>query len=111
MKQQDTQAKLGCTMQYNNTIGGQDSEHLQRTTYQHVAPANSLKLTDPQQNQHTSLLKEQNQQGHLLISMDLITDIPLADGHDSILVVVDQGLSKGIILIPCSKTLTSEETA
>ena len=44
-------------------------------------------------------------------SMDLITDLPLADGHDSILVMVDQGLSKGVILIPCSKTLTSEETA
>ena len=29
----------------------------------------------------------------------------------SILVVVDQGLSKGVILIPCSKTLTSEGTA
>ena len=28
-------------------------------------------------------------------SMDLITDLPLADGYDSILVVVDQGLSKG----------------
>ena len=44
-------------------------------------------------------------------SMDLITDLPLVDGHDSILVMVDQGLSKGVILIPCSKTLTSEETA
>ena len=43
--------------------------------------------------------------------MDLITDLPPADGHDSILVVVDQGLSKGVILIPCSKTLTSEGTA
>ena len=43
--------------------------------------------------------------------MDLITDLPLADGHDSILVVVDQGLSKGVILIPCNKTLTSEGTA
>jgi transposase InsO family protein len=43
--------------------------------------------------------------------MDLITDLPSADGHDSILVVVDQGLSKGVILIPCSKTLTSEDTA
>ena len=43
--------------------------------------------------------------------MDLITDLPLVDGHDSILVVVDQGLSKGVILIPCSKTHTSEETA
>ena len=28
-------------------------------------------------------------------SMDLIMDFPLVDGHDSILVVVDQGLSKG----------------
>ena len=44
-------------------------------------------------------------------SMDLIADLPPVDGHDSILVVVDQGLSKGVILIPCSKTLTSEETA
>ena len=44
-------------------------------------------------------------------SMDLITDLPLADRHDSILVMVDQGLLKGVILIPCSKTLTSEETA
>ena len=44
-------------------------------------------------------------------SMDLITDLPPADGHDSILVVVDQGLSKGVILLPCNKTLTSEGTA
>jgi hypothetical protein len=44
-------------------------------------------------------------------SMDLITDLPLADGYDSILVVVDQGLSKGVILVPCNKTLTSEGTA
>ena len=27
------------------------------------------------------------------------------------LVVVDQGLSKGVILHPCNKTLTSEDTA
>jgi hypothetical protein len=44
-------------------------------------------------------------------SMDLITDLPMADGFDSILVVVDQGLSKGVILLPCNKTLTSEGTA
>ena len=43
--------------------------------------------------------------------MDLITDLPSADSHDSILVVVDQGLSKGVILIPYNKTLTSEGTA
>jgi hypothetical protein len=44
-------------------------------------------------------------------SMDLITDLPLAEGYDSILVVVDQGLSKGVILAPCNKTITSEQTA
>jgi hypothetical protein len=33
------------------------------------------------------------------------------DGYDSILVVVDRGLSKGVILCPCSKTLTWEGTA
>ena len=29
-------------------------------------------------------------------SMDLITNLPLADVHDSILVMVDQGLLKGV---------------
>src|SRR5271163_772264 len=44
-------------------------------------------------------------------SMDLITDLPQKDGFDSILVVVDQGLTKGVILLPCAKTITSEQTA
>ena len=43
-------------------------------------------------------------------SMDLITDLPPVDGHNPILVMVGQGLLKGVILIPCNKTLTSEET-
>ena len=44
-------------------------------------------------------------------SMDLITDLPPVNGYDSILVVVDRGLSKGVILCPCAKTLTWEGTA
>ena len=44
-------------------------------------------------------------------SMDFITDLPPVRGHNSILMVVDQGLTKGIILIPCSKTITAKETA
>ena len=43
--------------------------------------------------------------------MDLIIDLPPAEGYDSILVMVDQGLSKGVILLPCNKTLTSEDMA
>ena len=37
--------------------------------------------------------------------MDLITDFPIIDGCDSLLVVVDQGLSKGVILCPTAKTV------
>src|ERR1700678_2817473 len=44
-------------------------------------------------------------------SMDLITDLPLYNGFDSILVVVDQGLSKGVILCPCMKTITYDGVA
>ena len=44
-------------------------------------------------------------------SMDLITDLPLVEEYDSILVMVDQGLLKGVILCPCAKTITWEGTA
>ena len=43
-------------------------------------------------------------------SMDFITDLPPVDGFDSILVMVDQGLTKGVILTPCSKTITAKDT-
>ena len=43
--------------------------------------------------------------------MDFITDLPISNGYDSILVVVDQGLSKGVILLPCNKMITAEGTA
>ena len=35
----------------------------------------------------------------------------MVDGLDSLLVIVDQGLTKGVILIPCSKTITVEQVA
>jgi Integrase zinc binding domain len=44
-------------------------------------------------------------------SMDLIMDLPLVEGYDSILVVVDRGLSKGVIWCPCAKTITWEGIA
>ena len=43
--------------------------------------------------------------------MDLITDLPLVNDYNSILVMVDQGLSKGVILSPCAKTITWEGIA
>src|SRR5271169_3015807 len=44
-------------------------------------------------------------------SMDLITDLPPSEGFDLILSIVDHGMTKGIILLPCNKTLTAEGAA
>ena len=40
--------------------------------------------------------------------MDLITDLPPVDGSDALLAVVDQGLSKGVILCPTNKTVNMD---
>jgi hypothetical protein len=44
------------------------------------------------------------------ITMDFITDLPTSKGYDSILTVVDRH-SKAIILSPCNKTITAEQTS
>ena len=44
-------------------------------------------------------------------SMDIITDLPMVNGLDSLLVVVGQGLTKRVILLPCSKMITAEQVA
>jgi transposase InsO family protein len=43
--------------------------------------------------------------------MDLITDLPLSQGYDSILMIVDQGCSKAAKFIPCTKTITGPDVA
>ena len=45
------------------------------------------------------------------ISYDLITDLLVSNGFDSLLVMVDQGLSKGVILCPTKKTITTKGVA
>jgi Integrase zinc binding domain len=40
-------------------------------------------------------------------SMDLITDLLPVEGYNSILVMVDRGLLKGVILCPCVRVLPS----
>lgn len=44
------------------------------------------------------------------VGVDYITDLPPSKGHDSIMMVVDH-FSKGLIAIPCNKTITAEGTA
>ena len=45
------------------------------------------------------------------VTMDFITNLPVSDGFDSIFIVVDQGLTKGVMLCPCNKNITSLQTA
>jgi hypothetical protein len=45
------------------------------------------------------------------LSVDLVTDLPPLGGFDSIMVVVDHGLMKGVIITPCLKMITSEGVA
>ena len=45
------------------------------------------------------------------ISYDLITDPPVSNGFNSLLVVVDHGLSKGVILCPTKKIITAKRVA
>ena len=46
-----------------------------------------------------------------MITMDFITDLLISDGYDSIMVMVDHGSTKGIILEPCHKTIDTLGTA
>ncbi len=46
------------------------------------------------------------------VGIDFMTDLLESEDYDSIMVTVDHGLSKGVILTPCSKKgLTAEHTA
>jgi len=39
------------------------------------------------------------------VTCDFITDLPESDGFNSLMVMVDHGSTKGIISIPCNKTI------
>ena len=65
-KQQNTLAKLEHIMQYGNIIGGLDYEPLSKTMSRDAAFANSSKLIDHRQNQHT-YPRRLNHYGPLLI--------------------------------------------
>jgi hypothetical protein len=43
--------------------------------------------------------------------MDLITNLPVSDGYDSILTIVNQGCSKAAKFIPCSKMINGQGVA
>jgi hypothetical protein len=43
--------------------------------------------------------------------MVLITNLPVSDGYDSILTIVDQGCSKAAKFIPCNKAIDGQGVA
>jgi hypothetical protein len=47
----------------------------------------------------------------VIIALDLIMDLPLSQGYDSILTITDHDCSKAAVFIPCSKTVTGEGIA
>ena len=89
--------------------GGQEWPNSSKSMLMDVHPVNKTNthLTIPPVNpiisKETLLFKQ--------ISYDLITDLPTSNGFDSLLVMVDHGLSKGIILCPTKKTITTKGVA
>ena len=45
------------------------------------------------------------------ILVDLITGLPNSHGFDSVMVMVDHGLMKGVIYCPCTKNIDAAEVA
>lgn len=45
------------------------------------------------------------------VSLDFIVKLPKSDNFDSILVICDRGMTKMVHFIPCSESITAEETA
>ena len=45
------------------------------------------------------------------LSVDLVTDLPSSHSFNSLLVVVNHGLLKGVILTPCNKTIDAKGVA
>jgi hypothetical protein len=77
-----------------------------------VELANNSKLTDHHPTQAYVVIEgANNTRPFAKCSMDLITDLLPVEGYNAILVMVDRGLSKGVILCPCAKTITWEGTA
>jgi hypothetical protein len=46
-----------------------------------------------------------------VVTTDFTTDLPESEGFDSIMVVVDQNATKGVIFIPTNKTVSTAEAA
>src|SRR5216684_8997337 len=46
-----------------------------------------------------------------MVSLDFITELPLSNGFDAIVVFVDHDITKATVIMPCHTTITAEQTA
>ena len=51
------------------------------------------------------IVPEPNAQPFQTIAMDFIVKLPLSDGYDSILTIIDHNFTKAVILLPCKETI------
>ena len=107
-KQPDIQENSRHTILSDNTTGGQDFGFI-KTYVQGCRICQQFKINrSPSHPAYQPIEGAKTTRPFANCSMDLITNLPPINGYDSILVVVDQGLSKGVILCPCAKTITWE---
>ena len=106
----DTQGNYGHKKSYDETTGGQECTHSSGITSKDVLFVNSTRSTVTRQTQLYNL-SNLNTPALSPSSPWFITNLPLSEGFDSIMVMVDHGSTKGVILEPCNKTIDATGTA
>jgi hypothetical protein len=71
------------------------------------APCQQMKVNMHPTTPLITLIKSLGTRPFPLVTTDFITDLPVSDGSDALMVVVDHGSTKGAIFIPCNKTVTA----
>jgi hypothetical protein len=46
-----------------------------------------------------------------IVAMDLITQLPISNGYDAILMIVDHRCTRAAVFLPCKTTITGQEVA
>ena len=72
---------------------------------------NNSRLFNPLSDQLFFLSRHYWQSGLLLKFQLISSDLPFGGGYDAILSMVDYGLIKGVIFIPCIKTFLALDMA
>ena len=82
---------------------------------QYVKGCAVCQSTKPSQNKKAvplfPITPDRTAQPFSTVAIDLIVDLPMSSGHDSIITITDHDVTKATTFLPCSKTITGEEVA